>query len=82
MSVGSKALRGLGPPTSLPWARCPCRGINGRVLEEGGSQTGAWRPPSTVAAGPASRSASSAQSGPNSAVTQAGQASERPPESG
>lgn len=26
----------------------------GGVLEEGGSQTGAWRPPSTAAAGPAS----------------------------
>lgn len=35
------------------------------MLVEGGSQTGAWRPPST-----ASRSASPAQSGPNSAVTQ------------
>ena len=81
MSVGSKALRGLGGP------QLPSLGpgaLQGSQWEDAcrRSQTGAWRPPRTVAAGPASRRASPAQSGPNSAVTQASQASERLPESG
>ena len=84
MWVGSKALSGLrGPqlPQLGPGAPVGESTGTGRVPVGGGSRAGAGRPPSSVAARPASLSASPAQSGPDSAVTQAGQASERPPKS-
>lgn len=72
-----------GAPASLAWTRCPCRGVTGMgrvggwgVVKQGpGDLLALWLQGLTPGRPPP------VQSGLDSAVTQAGQASERPPKS-